>query len=226
MENSSLRILLVDDDKDIVELLEYNLVKEGYDVLGLTNPFQVTDSIEQFRPQIVIMDIMMPGRDGFQLCSDIRQSENGKDIPVFFITNREQNLNNLALQNGGDDFIQKFTGLRTLINRVNLVLKKKLIIRKRIGMLTIGKWRLNRETQTVATQSTQISLTDTEFDLFYFLAQNARRSIPIKFLNSVINGSQSLKIQNPVHQSLHGLVKKLGDGFIVFTSEHRVRLNA
>ena len=223
-EKFASRILLVDDDSDIVELLEYNLVKEGYEVLGMTDPLQVMKEIEHFGPQMLVLDIMMPGIDGLQLCLAIRNTPQGKDLPIFFITMGEEKLSRIALESGGDDFIQKFSGLRTLINRINLVMKRQLTIRKRISTISIGKWRLNRENLSVLSQHTEFRLSDFEFDLLFFLAQNARRSIPIKFLNSVTNGTDIYYRRNSIIQSLRTIAKKIGEGLIVLSDNHRVRL--
>jgi two-component system, OmpR family, alkaline phosphatase synthesis response regulator PhoP len=219
------KILLVDDDSDIVELLEYNLVKEGYDVIGITNPIHVFDAANTFLPDILVIDIVMPGLNGFDLCRLIRQTEVGKSLPIFFITSGEERLFEKAFESGGDDFIQKFSGLRTLINRINLVAKRKLIIRKRLDKIAIGHWLLNRKDKSAYHYSSLVSLSEIEFDLFYFLAQNAQRSIAIKSLTSVINGYEFFQRKISIAQHLRALAKKIGEELIVFTNEHRVKLN-
>lgn len=164
--------------------------------------------------------------NGFQLCTAIRSTDEGKSLVIFFMTTGEGKLSKPAIQCGADDFIEKFSGLRTLINRINLVMKNGLLIRKRISIINIGPWELNREDQTVLNQTHKIELSDLEFDLLYFLAQNAKRSIPIKSLNSVINSSYFFHKRKTITQSLQALAKKIGEGLIVFTGGHRVRLNS
>jgi len=225
MSGTAQRVLLVDDDSDIVELLEYNLTREGYSVLGITNPSEVLPVLNRFSPHILVMDIFMPQINGFQLCAAVRQMEYGRDLPIFFITTGEDRLCKEALDCGGDDFIQKFSGLRTLISRIDLVVKKKLVIQKRLEKISVGKWNLNRQNKTVRNHNHEIKLSEPEFDLFYFLAQNARRSIPIKFLTNVISNSEFLYGQFSLSQCLQLLAKKVGEGLIVFTSEQKVRLN-
>jgi two-component system, OmpR family, alkaline phosphatase synthesis response regulator PhoP len=218
------KILLVDDDFDIVDLLVYNLTKEGYDVLGVTDPLEVQDNINRFQPTIVVMDIMMPIMNGFQLCSAIRNSEYGKDLTIFFMTTGQQELHKPALQSGADDFIQKFSGLRTLIDRINLVVKRKLVIRKRINSIIIGKWELNRENQSLFSQNKKLALSEMEFDLLFFLAQNAKRSIPIKVLKSIVNGVEFFHNRQSISQSLFALAKKVDGGLIDLSHENKIRL--
>ena len=220
------KVLLVDDDFDIVDLLVYILTKEGYEVMGATDPTEVQAIINTFQPNIVVMDVMMPIMNGFQLCSAIRNSEGGNDLTIFFMTTGQQDFNKPALQSGADDFILKFSGLRTLIDRINLVLRKKMVIRKRIDSIAIGQWQLNRDGLSLRHHNKSLVLSEMEFDLLFFLAQNAKRSIPIKFLKSIVNGVEFFHNRQSILQSLQALAKKVDGGLIDFSQEHRIRLNA
>jgi two-component system, OmpR family, alkaline phosphatase synthesis response regulator PhoP len=224
MTKKPLKVLLIDDDSDIVELLSYNLAKEGYDVIGITNPQEATEAIRNFSPQLVVMDIIMPGQSGLELCSTLRNIEGGDDLTIFFITAGEENLNQAALASGGDDFIQKFSGLRTLINRINLVMKKNLVIRKRINTLRVGPLEIHRSNLTANNPKGEVALSSPEFDLLFFLAQNATRSIPIKSLASIVNSADS-RYGDSILKLLRTLAKKIGEGITVYRGEHRVTLN-
>ena len=131
-----------------------------------------------------------------------------------------------AFQSGGDDFIQKFAGLRTLISRVNLVLKRKFKIRKRQSTLRLGNLLIDRDNGAVVSHNEVVRLNEPEFELLFFLVQNAKRSIPIKQLNAAMTGSDMFSLNPPIMQSLELLMKKIGYGFITFTSPHRVKFNA
>jgi two-component system alkaline phosphatase synthesis response regulator PhoP len=102
------RILLVDDDPDILELLEYNLSREGYAVMTATDPVVALELVNSFQPNLVVLDVMMPGINGFDVCMRIRTDHPGQEPAVFFMTSGEEKLQRLAFQSGGDDFIQKF----------------------------------------------------------------------------------------------------------------------
>jgi two-component system alkaline phosphatase synthesis response regulator PhoP len=220
------RILLVDDDPDILELLEYNLSREGYAVMTATDPVVALELVNSFQPNLVVLDVMMPGINGFDVCMRIRTDYPGKEPSVFFMTSGAEKLQNRAFQSGGDDFIQKFSGLRTLMSRVNLVLKRKFNIRKRQSTMRLGSLLIDRENGVVVSDNTVIKLSEPEFELLYFLSQNAKRSIPIKHLNAAMSGSDIFSRHPPIIQCLEMLMKKIGADFITFTSPHRVRFNA
>lgn len=220
------KVLLVDDDQDIVELLAYNLSREGYEVRGTTNPERALELIGEFQPNLVVLDVMMPNLNGFEVCARIRMSAISPEPVIFFITAGEEKLQKTAFESGGDDFIQKFTGLRTLISRVNLVLKRRFNIRKRQLTLRLGNLTVDRENRVVVSYDSVIQLSETEFELLYFLAQNASRSIPIKQLHVAMSGADIFSKNPPIVQSLEVLMKKIGAGFITFTSPYRVKFNA
>jgi two-component system alkaline phosphatase synthesis response regulator PhoP len=220
------RILLVDDDPDILELLEYNLSREGYAVMTTADSIIALELVNSFQPNLIVLDIMMPGITGFEVCMRIRTSSINPEPVIFFMTAGEEKLQKTAFENGGDDFIQKFAGLRTLISRVNLVLKRKFNIRKRQSTLRLGGLLIDREVGAVVSHNAVVKLSDSEFELLYFLVQNAKRSIPIKHLDVAMSGSDVFNNHPPILQSLEMLMKKIGAGFITFTSPYRVRFNA
>jgi two-component system alkaline phosphatase synthesis response regulator PhoP len=220
------RVLLIDDDPDILELLEYNLSREGYAVLTASDPVVALELVNSFQPNLVVLDVMMPGINGFEVCTRIRMDYPGKEPVVFFMTTGEDKLQKIAFQSGGDDFIQKFSGLRTLMTRVNLVLKRKFNIRKRQATVRLGNLLIDRENGVVVSDNAVIRLSDSEFELLYFLVQNAKRSIPIKHLNAAMSGSDIFSRNPSIVQCLEMLMKKIGAHCITFTSPHRVRFNA
>lgn len=220
------RVLLIDDDQDILELLEYNLSREGYSVMTAADPIDALELVNSFQPNLVVLDVMMPGINGFEVCTRIRTDHPGKEPVVFFMTTGEDKLQKIAFQSGGDDFIQKFSGLRTLMSRVNLVLKRNFNIRKRQSTLRFGSLLIDRETGVVVSDNSVIRLSESEFEVLYFLVQNAKRSIPIKHLNAAMSGSDIFSRNPPIMQCLEMLMKKVGAHFITFTSPHRVRFNA
>lgn len=220
------RVLLVDDDTDILELLEYNLGREGYDVVSTTDPIRALELVDSFQPNLVVLDVMMSGLNGFEVCSRIRTNGVSPEPFIFFMTAGEDKLQKVAFESGGDDFIQKFAGLRTLISRVNLVLKRKFNIRKRQSTLRLANLMIDREKGAVVSYDSVVKLNEPEFELLFFLVQNAKRSIPIKHLNVAMSGSDIFSINPPIMQCLEMLMKKIGVGFITFTSPYRVRFNA
>lgn len=220
------RVLLVDDDHDILELLEYNLGREGYEVMSTSDPVKALELVSSFQPSLIVLDVMMTGLSGFEVCTRIRTSQQGLEPFIFFMTAGEEKLQKIAFESGGDDFIQKFAGLRTLISRVNLVLRRKFNIRKRQSTLRLGSLLIDREVGAVVSHNEVVKLNEPEFELLFFLVQNAKRSIPIKHLDAAMSGSDVFNNHPPIMQCLEVLMKKIGAGFITFTSPYRVRFNA
>ena len=128
------RILVVDDDIDILELLKYNFEKEGFEVKTLDKSKNTLKVAEKFSPDLIILDIMMPHINGIELCEQLRRNPSFKNIYIFFLTARSENgFQETALNKGGDDYIQKLTGVRALMYKVNSVLKRNFTIQKRFS---------------------------------------------------------------------------------------------
>src|SRR5688572_26284071 len=133
MGEKSSRILVVDDDVDILALLKYNFEKEGFQVKTVDNSKNTLKAAYKFQPDLVILDVLMPHLSGFEVCEKLRNTEAFENIYIFFLTARPENtFQEAALRIGGDDYIEKLTGIRALLYKVNSVLKKKYIIQKRI----------------------------------------------------------------------------------------------
>jgi two-component system, OmpR family, alkaline phosphatase synthesis response regulator PhoP len=120
------RILVVDDDSDILELLEYNLAREGFKVKTLPTGVDAVDVCIHFEPDLIILDIMMPEINGIQVCKKLRSIEKFKDTIIFFLTAKsEAYYRTAALSIGGNDFIEKINGIASLTRKVKAVLMRR-----------------------------------------------------------------------------------------------------
>src|SRR5690606_8365311 len=105
------RVMVVDDDKDILDLLEYNLEKEGFKVKVLTDSSKAVKAAKDFEPDLIILDIMMPHPNGIEICRDLRSMKRFSDTYIFFLTAKSESYyQHAALNTGGDDFIEKVIG--------------------------------------------------------------------------------------------------------------------
>src|SRR6478735_2298805 len=119
------RILVVDDEQDIIELLEYNLTKEGYDFRTANNGIKAIEEAKYFLPQLILMDIMMPKMDGVEACRKIREIPKLKESYVIFLTARSEEFSEIAaFEAGADDFITKPIKPRALISRVSAFFRR------------------------------------------------------------------------------------------------------
>src|SRR5690606_16930551 len=170
-DSKTFRVLVVDDDKDILDLLEYNLRKEGFCVKILEDSRQSIAEAKTFDPHLIILDMMKTHCNGIDICRDLRTLQSIKKIYIFFLTELSDHQQE-AYKAGADDYIEKLIGLRALTYKVNTVLKNKYVIRKRILHLKVGGLALDRETNTVKTGERIFTLSQPEFELLFFLVQN------------------------------------------------------
>ncbi len=167
------KILLVDDEKDIVEFLEYNLNQEGFDVITAYDGREALQKVSE-KPDLIILDIMMPNIDGYEVCRQIRQNSDYADIPVIFLTAKGAEADEIkGLELGASDFIKKPISPGKLIARVNSNLRKNSKEEKSLPVIIeTGPLNINRDRYVVKLDGSEIIFPRKEFELLYFLANN------------------------------------------------------
>jgi two-component system OmpR family response regulator len=175
---TDLRVLVVDDETNITDLVTTALRYEGFAVEAANGGNEALRVAEAFRPDLVLLDVMMPDRDGFQVAERLRND--GYDVPIIFLTARdttEDKVKGLAL--GGDDYVTKPFSLEELIARVRAVLRRAGTIGdgKEQARLVFADLELDDETHEVWRGQTRIDLTPTEYKLLRYLMLNGRRAL-------------------------------------------------
>jgi two-component system alkaline phosphatase synthesis response regulator PhoP len=170
------KILLVDDEKDIVEFLKYNLELEDFDVITAFNGSQAIDSLK-LNPDMVILDIMMPKMNGFEVCKAIRESKEYKNLPVIFLTAKSSEVDEvLGLELGANDFIQKPISPKKLIARVKSNFRKVTVNitpeSEQAPVIKIGPLVIDRERYIISINDNEKVFPRKEFELLYYLASN------------------------------------------------------
>lgn len=225
-EKKHFRVLVIDDDKDILELLEYNLEKEGFTVKTIDESQDAVTVAKDFSPDLIILDIMMPHPNGIEICRELRSMKRFADTYIFFLTAKSENYyHEAALDTGGDDYIEKVIGLRALTYKVATVLKRKFVIRKSIAELKIGNLRIHRKSNSVQIGDDEITLSKPEFELLFFFAQNPSKVISHENLLQNIWGSEIYLFDTSIDVYIQNLRKKLGINLIHRTSDNRYRLD-
>ncbi|MEJ1239951.1 response regulator transcription factor [Chryseolinea sp. T2] len=223
-DNKAGKVLLVDDDWDILELLEYNLEKEGFKVKALEDSYQAISAAKEFQPDLIILDIMMPHPNGIEICRELRAMKRFEDTYIFFLTAKSESYyQEAAFETGGDDFIEKIIGLRALTYKVKTVLKRRFVIRKRVPELNIGELMINRRSHSVRIRDKEISLSKPEFELLFFFAQNPLKAISHENLLCNIWGSEIYMFDTSIDVYIDNLRAKIGDRFIQMTADRRFR---
>jgi two-component system phosphate regulon response regulator PhoB len=171
------KILVVDDEPDVTELVSIRLRKEGYEVEVINDPLQIMGKAADFRPDLFILDIMMPELDGIKICRMIRADKNLSSSPVVFLTARGSSDDRIkGLECGADDYIAKPFDVKELVLRVGLLLKRATPVKAAEGsLLTVGAVKLDPERHTVTVHDAPVDLTATEFKLLHILMERKGR---------------------------------------------------
>src|SRR5215471_1577488 len=180
------KIAIVEDEAELASLLEYNLTRQGYLAQILTGVKGTLKRLEQSRPDLILLDVMLPETDGFELCRKIRQSPTLARTPVLFLTARSDEVDRvLGLEIGGDDYMTKPFSPRELIARVKAHLRREEMSAEP-PTLNLGPFRLDRTGRRVFLHDREVTLTSTEFNLLeFFLTHPGRAYSRDQLLESV-----------------------------------------
>ena len=213
-----IKILLVDDDEAILELLAYNLKKENYVIETASNGKKALELAHIFLPDIIIMDVMMPEMDGIRACRLIRKEVKKKQIHILFLTARsDENAEVAALDEGADDYISKPIKIRALLKRIEKVIMQKndladMVVEEQI--LKVGKLSINKSAYEVSHKGKTILLPKKEFELLYFLAENPGKVFSREALLKKIWGNDIIVLDRTVDVHIRRIRTKIGDKFI------------
>ncbi len=163
------KILIADDEPDILEIIQYNLQNEGYEVATAKNGNEALDEAKRFNPDLIILDIMMPGKNGIEVCNILRLQPAFNDTLIIFLTAlSDEGTEVKGLETGADDYITKPVSPKVLVSKVNALFRR--IIKEDTGTLQIGDLIIDREKYIVTYQGTDIILARKEFELLALLA--------------------------------------------------------
>jgi phosphate regulon transcriptional regulator PhoB len=170
------RVVIIEDEGDIVELVAYNLRKEGFDVQSFGRGREGLENLRHKSADLVLLDILLPDLDGFELCRRLRADERLKAVPVIFLTAKGEEIDRvLGLELGADDYVVKPFSPRELVARVKAVLRREQRAAEKSEVVETGDLRLDPLTQEVSVGGRTVELSALEFKLLHFLASNPRR---------------------------------------------------
>ncbi len=207
------KVLLADDEKDIVEFLQYNLVQEGFKVITAFNGQEAIEKLNQ-KPDLIILDVMMPKMDGFEACSRIRAVDEFKNTPIIFLTAKSTEIDEVhGLNIGADDFIRKPISPKKLIARVKANLRKvessfddynsgKEII--------IGPLVINRDKYIVTLNGKEVVFPKKEFEILSYLASNPGKVFDREKILSDVWGDDIFVVSRTVDVHVRKIREKLG----------------
>ncbi len=205
------KILVVDDEPDIVEILTYNLEKEGYEVKSATDGKAAVEKARKMIPDLVLMDIMMPIMDGVEACRLIKESPDLSETHVIFLTARSEEYSEVAAFGmGADDYITKPIKPRALVSRINAMFRREQ--RKSAEQnetINIGKFVIDKTSYTLFIDGEPMSLPKKEFELLYFLAQTPKKVFSREELLQNIWGSDVYVLARTVDLHIRRVREKI-----------------
>jgi len=172
----SKRIVIIEDEADIVELVRYNFRKDGFEVQSFSRGKEGLEHLRRNSADLVILDIMLPDQDGFEVCKRLRAEPRLKSVPVIFLTAKGEEIDRvLGLEIGGDDYVVKPFSPRELVARAKAVMRRQERAVETVEMIEAGDLRLDSRTHEVSVHGRRVELSTLEFKLLHFLASNPRR---------------------------------------------------
>ena len=223
MKKKDIKILLVDDELDILEIIGYNLSQEGYQIITASNGREAVAKAKKELPHLIIMDVMMPEMDGMEACENIRKIPELSNVIITFLTARNEDYSQVAgLEAGADDYIAKTIKPKLLVSKVKALLRRfKDDSQQDVDTLTVRGIEINREEYKIIKEGVEIILPRKEFELFYLLASKPgkvfkREEILDKVWgNEVVVGGRTIdvhirKLREKIGEDLFKTIKGVG----------------
>jgi two-component system, OmpR family, alkaline phosphatase synthesis response regulator PhoP len=211
----SYKVLVVDDDESIVELLKYNLEKSDYEVRTALDGMKAIEIARRFAPNLVLLDIMMPKMDGVETCRLLRDIPELEKTFIIFLTARAEEYSEVAAFDvGADDYITKPIKPRALMSRINALFRRDNKKVPLTALITIGDLVIDRTSYTIKLGNREINLPKKEFELLYFLAQNPNKVFSREDLLQNIWGTDVYVLARTVDVHIRKVREKIGDDYI------------
>jgi DNA-binding response OmpR family regulator len=170
------KILIVEDDPDIASTVEYNLQKEGYDAMIVANGLEVAQAVKSFKPDLILLDIMLPGQDGFEVCRQLKSSEKMARIPIIMLTVKSSDVDVvLGLELGADDYVIKPFSVRVLLARIKNILMRDKKRDTPPAHVRYYSLTIDRDTREACVGKQRIHFSKTEFDILNLLVSKPGR---------------------------------------------------
>jgi len=212
MKKEDIRILLVDDEQDILEIVGYNLSLEGYQVLTAKNGVEAVSKAKKKLPHLVILDVMMPEMDGIETCEIMRNTPGLEHTIITFLTARGEDYSQLAgFEAGADDYIQKPIKPKVLMSKVKALLRRSKEQKKEDEILKVGNLIINREEYKVVNKGEEMVLPRKEFELLALLTSKPDKVFKREVILEKVWGNEVVVGGRTIDVHIRKLREKIGD---------------
>lgn len=219
MKKKDIKLLLVDDEQDILEILTYNLEQEGYQIFTATNGLEAIEQAKSIKPHLIVLDVMMPEMDGIEACTELRKIPQLNNTIITFLTARSEDYSQLAgFDAGADDYIAKPIKPKVLVSKIKAMLRRfkeddnGSEVNK---VIQVGHVKINRETYKVFIEDKEISLPRKEFELLFLLASKPGKVFTRQEIMSTIWGTDVVVGGRTIDVHMRKLREKLNEDIFV-----------
>lgn len=210
------KILVVDDELDILEIIRHALNKEGFEVHIAANGFQAIEQTRKIKPDLILMDVMMPVMDGMEACRQLKEDSETNNIPIVFLTARSEEFAELAgFEAGADDYIAKPIRPRVLMSRLKAILRRKNAIQTTVHeAIDFGDLKIDRERFIVEFKGKPLQFPRKEFELLSFLASRPGRVFSRDEILESVWGNEVLVVDRTIDVHVRKIREKLEERYI------------
>lgn len=216
MKKSDIKILCVDDEPDILEILKYNLSNVGYDIYLANDGLSAIKKAKEIIPNLIIMDVMMPKMDGIQACENLRANEKFNDTIIMFLTARGEDFSHVAAyEAGADDYVTKPVKPKILISKVKGLLRRfKKVTDNDIAIIELNDIIIDKEKYKVYISGINLDLPRKEFELLYLLASKPDKVFKREKIMENVWGGEVVVGDRTIDVHIRKLREKIGDKYI------------
>ena len=215
MDISSIKVLVVDDDPDIVEILKYNLKNSGYSVKSAGNGLEAIKKAKKFIPDIILMDVMMPEMSGIEACEEIKNIDQLSQAIIIFLSARSEDYTQIsAYDAGADDYISKPVKPKILLKKISNIAKKINSEKNAPKTIDLGSIKINKEEYVVIKDKKEILLPRKEFELLFLLATKPEKVFTRDEIMNKVWGTQVVVGDRTIDVHVRKLREKIGEKHI------------
>ena len=215
MDISSIKVLVVDDDPDIVEILKYNLKNSGYSVKSAANGVEAIKKAKKFIPDIILMDVMMPEMSGIEACEEIKNIDQLSQAIIIFLSARSEDYTQIsAYDAGADDYISKPVKPKILLKKISNIAKKINSEKNAPKTIDLGSIKINKEEYVVIKDKKEILLPRKEFELLFLLATKPEKVFTREEIMNKVWGTQVVVGDRTIDVHVRKLREKIGEKHI------------
>lgn len=214
MKKKDIKILLVDDEPDVIEIIRYNLDQEGYKIYTASDGKEALNKAKKNIPNLIIMDVMMPKMDGIEACEQLRNDVSFNDTIIMFLTARGEDYSHVAaFEAGADDYVTKPIKPKIIVSKVKALLRRLKNEEQTQEKIQIGKLIIDREKYEVTHLGKSFSMPKKEFELLYLLASKPDKVIKREKIMEIVWGSEVVVGDRTIDVHIRKLREKIGNKY-------------